>query len=75
MLSDLAHALAVGIVAAVVAVYHWRVLRADAKRTLPVSQPTVPEAQALVELRAVNAEALERALSALRSTGVQVIVR
>ena len=75
VLTDLAHALAAGIVAAVVAVYHWRVLRADTRRTLPVSQPTVPEAQALVELRAVNAEALERALSALRSTGVQVIVR
>jgi len=72
--TDLAHAVAVAAVAAVVAVYHWRVLRADARAAVAESVPT--ESRAVVEIRAADSAALERALNALRASGVQVkIVR
>ena len=70
VLTDLTHALAVAAVAAVVAAYHWRVLRSDARRTVVEASPT--EARAVVELRAEDPAALERALSAVRASGVQV---
>ena len=74
VLTDLAHALAVAAVAAVVAVYHWRVLRADARRTVAEVGPA--EARVVVELRAADPAALERALSALQASGVELkIVR
>jgi hypothetical protein len=74
VLTDLAHALAVAAVAAVVAVYHWRVLRADARRTVAEVRPA--EARVVVELRAADPAALERALSALQASGVELkIVR
>jgi hypothetical protein len=92
VITDLAHSLAVAIVGAIVAAYHWRVLRADARRAeaepgVAREPPAAPEltaapapsasgeAQALVEIHADNAASLERALSALRQTGVQIIVR
>ena len=74
VLTDLAHALAVAAVAAMVAVYHWRVLRADARRTVAEAGPT--EAKMVVEIRAADPAALQQALSALQAGGVQVkIVR
>jgi hypothetical protein len=87
--TDLAHALALANIAAVVAIYHWRVLRADAhfgesvaadgaagelsERAAP--EPERQAATAVVEIHAADAEDLSRALSALRATGVQVTVR
>lgn len=92
---DLAHAVAVASVAGLVAVYHWRVLRADGRRAAPVtaeavvtdleptelaaSQPVVatplgPSTTAVVEIAAADAAGLDRALSALRATGVEVRV-
>jgi hypothetical protein len=74
VVTDLAHALAVASVAAVVAVYHWRVLRADARRTVAEVGPA--EARAVVEIRAADPAVLERALAALQTSGVEVkIVR
>ena len=74
VLTDLAHALAVAAVAAVVAVYHWRVLRADAPAAVAENGPA--ESRAIVELRAADPAALERALAALQASGVEVkIVR
>jgi hypothetical protein len=78
---DLAHATAVCAVAAVVAGYHWRVLRADSRRAYPSSPsptatPALTEpATAIVEIHAVDAQSLNRALTALRATGVEVTVR
>ncbi len=90
--TDLAHALALSSVAALVALYHWQVVRADARYGQPVAttaaasaspaeQPAAPEpvvtaATAVVEINAVDRQALSQALSALRATGVEVrIVR
>jgi uncharacterized protein DUF5671 len=81
--TDLAHAVALASVAAVVAVYHWRVLRADARLSESVAieveavaaEPVEPEpaaASAVVEISAPDAESLSQALSALRATGVDV---
>jgi Domain of unknown function (DUF5671) len=72
VLTDLAHALAVALVATIVAVYHWRVLRADARRTEAEVAPA--EARLVVELRAADPAGLEQALSALQASGVQVKV-
>jgi hypothetical protein len=78
---DLAHATAVCAVAAVVDGYHWRVLRTDSRRAYPSSPspsatPALTEpATAIVEIHAVDAQSLNRALTALRSTGVEVTVR
>lgn len=84
VLTDLSHALAIAIVAAAVAGYHWRVLRSDLHRQLPssVSVPvsvsvegeTPTPAQVTVQLRAADAATLERALSTLRASGVDVSV-
>lgn len=84
--TDLAHAVGVAGVGALVAVYHWRVLRADARQGDSVAIETArvePQAvepvgafsSAVVEIHAADAESLGRALSALRSTGVEVTVR
>jgi hypothetical protein len=75
----LAHALAVAVVAATVAIYQWRILRADSGRgsaapPLPAS-PTAAMAAVVVEIRAEDEESLSRALAALRANGVQVTVR
>jgi hypothetical protein len=75
--TDLAHAVALASVAALVAVYHWRVLRADARIAEPL-ELEVPAAvspapaTALVEIHATDAESLARALSALRASGVEI---
>jgi hypothetical protein len=76
LLTDLAHALALAVVAAAVAAYHWRALRSDAPHAHSVaatqaSGPPVPAA-VLVEIQAPDADSLTRALAALRATGVEV---
>jgi hypothetical protein len=73
--TDLGHALAVASIAALVFVYHWRILRADAQFAKPEKSETPETASAIVEITAEDAASLSRALSALRSTGVQVTVR
>jgi hypothetical protein len=83
--TDLAHALGVACVATAVGAYHWRILRADARHVQPLGvSPQGPAqtavaldgpAQAVVEIEAADADALVRAISALRATGVQVTVR
>ena len=70
--TDLAHAVALASVAALVAVYHWRVLRADARLGQP--ERTATEATAVVEIRAADAESLGRALATLRDSGVEIRV-
>jgi hypothetical protein len=73
LLSDLAHALAVVLVAGSVAIYHLRILRADSRRSdsvTPVEAP--PAAQVVLQVRAPDAATLEQALATLRSTGVEV---
>jgi Domain of unknown function (DUF5671) len=78
--ADLVHALAVASVAALLAGYHWRVVRADARRIQPeptlTPQTAVPAARAsaIVELHAADAATLSRAMSTLRSSGVQVTI-
>jgi len=70
---DLTHALAVVAVSSVVAVYHWRIIRADSARGAPeTSQPSTNEAT--VHIEADDAASLARALEALRATGVRVSV-
>ncbi len=75
---DLAHALGVGLVAALVAVYHWRTLVADARRAASAPAPTLGQAagpaEAVVRLRAPNAAVLAEALTRLRERGVGVDV-
>jgi hypothetical protein len=76
LLTDLAHALALAVVAAAVAAYHWRALRSDARHapstaTTEAPGPAVPAA-AVVEIQAPDADSLTRALAALRATGVEV---
>jgi hypothetical protein len=73
VVTDLTHAFAVAVVAAVVATYHWRILRADAPA--PEVVATIAPAEATVQIRAKSAAALEQALAALRSTGVDVAVQ
>jgi hypothetical protein len=78
--ADLVHALAVASVAALLAGYHWQVVRADARRIQPeptlTPQTAVPAApaSAIVELHAADAATLSRAISTLRSSGVQVTI-
>jgi hypothetical protein len=82
--TDLAHALALASVAALVALYHWRVLRADARlgesaasTVAVVEAPAPPQpvaTVALIEIHAPDADSLSRALSSLRASGVEVRV-
>jgi hypothetical protein len=77
---DLLNALAVSLVAGLVAGYHWQILRADARRGGPAEAAIetsldAEAVRALVEIRAADADALARALSALRATGVEVTER
>jgi Domain of unknown function (DUF5671) len=81
LLTDLMRALSVAVVAGVVAAYHWRILRADARRTAssvpePTLQPVEEMEEALVtlQIRAATPAALEQAIATLRSTGVEVAV-
>ncbi|MBV9597610.1 MAG: hypothetical protein JOZ87_12190 [Chloroflexi bacterium] len=90
LLTDLTRALAVAIVAGAVAGYHWRVLRADARRAttepapvpaesvaeaqLTVPAESVAEAQLTVQIRAATPADLEHAIAILRSRGVEVAV-
>jgi hypothetical protein len=69
--------LALVVVSDAIAGYHWLVLRADARRLAVASEPQdEPGARRVhLELAAPDAAALERALAALRATGVQVTVR
>jgi hypothetical protein len=78
--ADLLHALALASVAAVLAAYHWRVIRADARLVQPetaeaqaTTEPAVP-ASIVVEIQAADSARLSRAIDTLRSTGVQVTV-
>jgi uncharacterized protein DUF5671 len=71
---DLAHALAVSVVAALVAAYHWRILRQDA-RTSAANAEADHSVRSIVEIRAADAQAMAAALEALRATGVSVKVR
>ena len=73
-LTDLAHALAIALVAGAVAAYHWRVLRSDTHRSQPVPLEAGAPAQVVVQLRAADAETLEQALSILRARGIDVSV-
>jgi hypothetical protein len=71
VVTDLAHALAVASVAALIGAYHWRLLRADAQ----MGHPATPDsASAVVQIVAADPAALSQALATLRSTGVQVTV-
>jgi len=70
---DLTHALAVAAVAGTVAVYHWRVIRADSARG-GVDASEVVRTQVTLHIEADDAESLERALNALRASGVRVSV-
>jgi hypothetical protein len=79
--ADLLHALAIASVAAVVAAYHWRVVRADVRvgQADPFEARATPDATAgpasiVVEIQAADSAALARAMATLRSTGVQVSV-
>jgi uncharacterized protein DUF5671 len=70
---DLAHALAVSAVAAMVAAYHWRILRQDARAAGKLE--TDHTVRSIVEIRAADAQALATALEALRATGVNLKIR
>jgi len=78
---DLAHALAVAVVAASIGVYQWRVLRIDSGRGAAVPHPpatpiaAAAAAVAVVEIRAEDEASLQRALAALHASGVQVTLR
>jgi Domain of unknown function (DUF5671) len=78
--TDIAHAVGVGVVAAAIAAYHWRILRADARtprpETVPPLEPSAADqpAPVVVQIHAPDAASLSRALTALRSTGVEVTV-
>jgi hypothetical protein len=68
---ELSHALAVAIVAAGLAAYHWRMVRLDMRTVAARPAAGVP-AEIVVELRAPSATALDAALESLRSAGVTV---
>jgi hypothetical protein len=76
VLADLAHAFALAIVAGAIAAYHWRILRADARRApsprAADQQAVAVSTHALVEIEAEDPATLERALDALRAMGVRV---
>jgi hypothetical protein len=74
--TDLAHALGVACVAAVVGAYHWRILRGDARQAQSVAPAAIAtgRTQLVVEIQAIDEDSLSRALSVLRSTGVHVTV-
>jgi hypothetical protein len=73
---DLVHALAVGVVAATIGVYQWRVLHADSRHAPAPAAPHAHAAHAVVvEISADDEDSLGRALAALRSTGARVTVR
>ena len=71
---DLTHAVAVAVVAGIVAVYHWRVIRSDSARS-PAVEPANTPRRATVRIEADDEASLTRALDALRATGVRVSVR
>jgi hypothetical protein len=72
---DLAHALAVALVATIVVIYHWQAIRADTRKAaaataLEQGVPT-PEIM-LVRLSASDSRTLASALATLRERGVSV---
>jgi hypothetical protein len=69
---EFAHALAVSVVAALVAAYHCRILRDDARAGATEAEHSV---RSIVEIRAADTQALAAALEALRASGVSVKVR
>ncbi|GAC1319017.1 MAG: hypothetical protein NVSMB2_14090 [Chloroflexota bacterium] len=76
---DLAHALGLAVVGALVGAYHGRMLRADGERDRETLRPSEPSAYALpvsmtVQLSAADAKRLDSALGALRAMDVQVTV-
>jgi hypothetical protein len=74
LLSDLAHALAVVVVAGGVAIYHLRILRADSRHVGASKSVETPAlAEVVLKVRAADATTLERALETLRSTGVEIV--
>jgi hypothetical protein len=75
LLLDLVHAVAIAAVAAILAVYHWRLLRRDERTPTGVENPPAPaDVDMVVALHARDLAALERALENLRASGVQVEV-
>jgi Domain of unknown function (DUF5671) len=68
---DLSHALAVGIVAAGIAAYHWRMIRKDMEQRVPAAAVT-ESARVIVELAAPTQTAIDAALQLLRDQGVTV---
>jgi Domain of unknown function (DUF5671) len=72
--ADLVHALAVASVAALLAAYHWRVVRADAHAAHPQTSEAHEPASIVVEIQAPDSASLSTAISMLRSTGVHVRV-
>jgi Domain of unknown function (DUF5671) len=72
-LLDLTHGLAVATVASTVAVYHWRIIRADSARAASDASPAA-KSHVTVRIEAADAESLARALEALRATGVSIRV-
>ena len=71
---DVTHAIAVAVVAGTVAVYHWRVIRADSARG-PADVPANAPRRATVRIEADDEASLSRALDALRAIGVRVSLR
>jgi hypothetical protein len=69
--TDLAHALAVALVAAGVSAYHWRAVQEDARAARATVVAPAP-VQAVVALEAPSAAALDSALDTLRAQGVTV---
>jgi hypothetical protein len=68
---DLSHAIAVAVVAAGLSAYHWRMTRIDMLSPAVASSAAAP-AQAVVELGAPTAAAIDAALEALRRQGISV---
>lgn len=73
--ADLAHALAVFVVGAAVARYHWRVVRRDAAAAQSAPSPTETVAHTtLLRITTGDAEQLTSALAMLRARGIAVDV-
>lgn len=82
LLTDLTHALALALVAVAVATYHWRQVRADARRQPAAAMRAAPTAlppagqpeELLVRLRVRDRVAFDEVLTSLRRQGVEVEV-
>ncbi|MGI9147737.1 MAG: DUF5671 domain-containing protein [Chloroflexota bacterium] len=78
--ADFVHALAVACVAAVLATYHWRVVRADSHRLQARTAATVEHSETalpaglLLQVHAADHAILDTAITSLRAAGVQVTI-